>query len=484
MICHDVLPGLRALRVFVGHPPTPVRHQTATEVARPTPARHNDAPPVRGGETPLPRLGTAPRPQIFYGWYIVAIALVAQFVAVGTQTYASTAFLKPMNADLGWTRSEFSAVQTVATVVMGVFGFAVGMVIDRRGPRLLMFAGGIICGAALIATSQVNNLWEFYLARGVAQTVGATMLGSLVVNVTVAKWFVTKRGMAIAIASAGVSLGGVLMTPVVIAVISAYGWRDAWVFLGVLVWVLILPSAFIMRRAPEDQGLLPDGRIRGAPLVPSRRPSLATEAQWTREEAVRTPTLWLLISAYGIANVGIGAMLLHLIPFLTDHGWSTGRAAWLYSIQAWAALVSKPLWGALMDRFHPRYLSALGFLLAAGAVVAILGAVHSSSWWPVAGALALWGLGVGGAIPLQETIWANYFTAPTSARFAPSRCRSQSSSARADRSSPALFTTHPAATRSPSSSSPSSGRSVSSSSSSPGLRVTTQSPKIECPRHG
>ena len=348
----------------------------------------------------------------FYGWYIVGVALIAQFVAVGTQTYASTVFLKPMTEELGWSRSEFSAVQTVSTVVLGIAGFVIGALIDRRGPRRLMLVGGVLCGAALIATSRVEELWQFYLARGVAQTLGNALLGSLVVNVTLSKWFIARRGMAVAIASSGVSLGGVLMTPLVSAIIQGWGWRDAWVALGVMVWVLVLPSALIMRRAPEDYGLHPDGMTpeQAATFSAAKgRLSSVSEVQWTRPEAIRTKTIWLIIAAYGIANIGIGAMLLHMVPFLTDHGWSRSEAALLYSIQAWVALISKPVWGVLMDRFHPRYLSAFGFAVAAIGVLAILAATHSGSWVPLAAALALWGLGIGGAIPLQETVWANYF---------------------------------------------------------------------------
>lgn len=352
------------------------------------------------------------RPFAFYGWYIVGVALVAQFVAVGTQTYASTVFLKPMTLDLGWTRSEFSAVQTVSTVVMGIVGFAIGAMIDRRGPRPLMLVGGVICGGALVATSQVHELWQFYLARGVAQTVGNALLGNLVVNVTISKWFIARRGMAVAIASSGVSLGGVLMTPIVSHVVGAWGWRDAWIALGVMVWVLIIPSAMIMRRAPEDFGLHPDGlepEAAAALSATKKKLSSVSEIQWTRPEAIRTATIWLIILAYGIANIGIGALLLHLVPFLTDHGWSRSEAAWLYSVTAWVALVSKPMWGVLMDRVHPRYLSAFGFVVSAIGVLAILGAVHVGSSLAVAAAMALWGLGIGGTIPLQETVWANYF---------------------------------------------------------------------------
>ncbi|MBA4181403.1 MAG: hypothetical protein C0506_12500 [Anaerolinea sp.] len=352
------------------------------------------------------------RPLVFYGWYIVGVALVAQFVAVGTQTFASTVFLKPMTDDLGWSRAEFSAVQTVSTVVMGVVGFVVGALIDRRGPRLLMLIGGLVCGAALIATSQVNDLWQFYLARGVAQTVGAAMLGSLVVNVTISKWFIARRGMAVAVASAGVSLGGVLMTPALSFVVDHWGWRDAWMALGVMVWGLIVPSSYIIRRAPEDYGLHPDGLTpeQAQRLSASRHKlSSASEVQWTRPEAIRTKTIWLIILAYGIANTGIGALLLHLVPFLTDHGWTRSQAAFIYSIQAWVALLSKPVWGVLMDRFHPRYLSAFGFVVAAIGVLAILAAARSGAELPMVLAMALWGLGIGGAIPLQETVWANYF---------------------------------------------------------------------------
>ena len=359
--------------------------------------------------TPTP---TRTRPVIFYGWYVVGVALVAQFVAIGTQTYAGTAFFTPMATELGWTRSEFSSVQTVSTIVMGMIGFLIGALIDRRGPRPLMFAGALICGVSLIATSRVENLWEFYLVRGVAQTVGNAMLGNMVVNVTISKWFIAKRGMAVAIASAGVSLGGVLMTPLMTRIIDAYGWRDAWVFLGFLVFVLILPSAFIIRRAPEDHGLHPDGMLPEEAAIHAAkrgRMSSATEVQWTRPEATRTATLWLVIFAYGIANVGIGALLLHLIPYLTDHGWDRDRAAWLYSVQAWLAFISKPIWGRLMDRVHPRYLSAVGFFLGALGVIAVLAAGRTDSWQLMALALALWGFGIGGSIPLQETVWADYF---------------------------------------------------------------------------
>ncbi|MFA7248170.1 MAG: MFS transporter [Dehalococcoidia bacterium] len=352
------------------------------------------------------------RTGLFYGWYIVLVALVAQFIAGGTQIYAIGVFLKPMTEELGWSRESFSAVQTVSTVVMGISGLAIGGLLDRRGPRMLLLLGGVIAGASLCAIGAVHELWQFYLLRGVGQTLGAAMMGNLVVNVTVAKWFVARRGMAISMASLGISLGGVLLAPLISVITDAYGWRSAWVLLGVMVWVLIIPSAFVIRATPEQYGLTPDGLSPEEALAYTqrkRRASAATEVQWTRSEAIRTPTIWMVITAYGLGGIGLGALFLHLIPFLTDQGFGRSTAAVLFGSQAWASLLAKPVWGALMDRFHARFLSAAGFTLTAGSIALMIPAASTGSLWLTGLVLFVYGFGVGGVVPLQETVWASYF---------------------------------------------------------------------------
>ncbi|MCA9831846.1 MAG: MFS transporter [Dehalococcoidia bacterium] len=353
-----------------------------------------------------------PRRPRFYGWYIVGAALFAQFISAGTQAYVTGVFLKPMTTDLGWSRGEFSAVQSVSTFVMGTVGFVIGGTLDRRGPRRLMLAGTILCAAALALTSQVETAWQFYLVRGIAQTVGNALLGNLVVNVTVAKWFVVRRGMAISIASAGVSLGGVLMTPLAAWWISSYGWRSGWIMLSVVVLAIMIPASLVMRRSPEDHGLLPDGMTveeSTAYSAARHRASAVSEVQWTRSEAIRTHTIWLVIFAYGVANVGLGALLLHAIPFFTDSGFSRSTAAFLFGILAWAALVSKIGWGFLMDRYHARYLSASAFLTMAAAILVLIAVGHVGSVLLAVLVVLAYGLAMGGTVPLQETVWASYF---------------------------------------------------------------------------
>jgi sugar phosphate permease len=206
-------------------------------------------------------------------------------------------------------------------------------------------------------------------------------------------------------------MGGVLMAPLASWWVEQYGWQTAWVLTGILVWVAIIPAALVIRRSPEEAGLMPDGMSAEdaeAYAATHGRASAVSEVQWTREEAVRTPAIWLVIFAYGIANIGLMAMLLHLFPFLTDKGYSRATAAGLFSVMSWSALLSKALWGMLMDRYHARILSAVGFAISGLAILALLVVAGQSEILSVV-VLAAYGLGVGGTVPLQETVWASYF---------------------------------------------------------------------------
>ncbi len=367
---------------------------------------------MRGGRAGPALAVRLPRPRrIYYGWYIVFAAIAVQMVAVGLQSYSSGVFLKPMTHDLGWSREQYANGQTIGTFVMGGLGLYIGGLLDRQGARPLMIAGALVGGLSLIGMARIHSLREYYLLRGLAFAVGSVGMGNLVINVTISKWFVRNRGMAIALASAGVSLGGVVMTPVAQALVDRFGWREAFVILGVVLWLVIIPAVFAVRRTPEDHGLRPDGDPPGAPAVAPRHrnATVATEESWTRPEALRTAAIWLLIFAYGIANIGLGALLFHIIPFLEDNGFSANTAAFLFSIQAWAALISKPIWGALMNRLHARYLSSIAFVAAALTVIGLLATARGGSEPAVLVMLFAWGLAIGGSIPLQETIWASYF---------------------------------------------------------------------------
>lgn len=153
----------------------------------------DDAPP-----------GSRPTPRIFWGWWVFLGSAVGQFVTVGFGLQVTGVVLEPMSDDLGWTRSQFVLAGSLGFIVGGFAAFFVGPLIDRHGARPLMLAGATIAGLVFLVTSQVDELWQFIALRGMVGQIGLLMMGPLGVTVTLAKWFVARRGAVISLASIGI----------------------------------------------------------------------------------------------------------------------------------------------------------------------------------------------------------------------------------------------------------------------------------------
>jgi sugar phosphate permease len=353
--------------------------------------------------------GSQPR-RDYYGWWLVLAALVAQFVALGAGSYVLGPFLEPMTVELDWSRAQFTRARTRGQVVLALGGFFVGTHVDRHGARKLMLVGTAVLATSMLKLRYIAALWQWMLVYGDADSAGAAMTGNLVDNVTLSKWFVDKRGRAVGWASMGVSLAGVLLTPLTTELIDQYGWRSAWRTLAIGAAVLLIPAALAMRRAPEDHGLFPDGRsaedAAGA-LGAGARADFAESL--TRAEALRTSAFYLLVVAFGMFVVTIGVMLLQTVPFMTDAGYGRNEAALMVTLASVPALLSKPVWGYLMDRAAPNKLASLGAALTGAAMVTITLSVNAGVDPVVFAGFFLLGLGWGGLIPLQEVIWASFF---------------------------------------------------------------------------
>ena len=159
-------------------------------------------------------------------------------------------------------------------------------------------------------TSEVRELWQFYLLFGIASGLATLAVGPELINPTIiSKWFVRKRGRAIAISTIGNNVGGVVFIPLSAFIILNFGWRKAWLVLGAIAFLLIAPlSGLFVRRTPEDIGLLPDGDTHlNEPDVAQtdRRTNLATKHDWTFREAVRPPSLWLIVTATALSGMGL-----------------------------------------------------------------------------------------------------------------------------------------------------------------------------------
>ena len=344
----------------------------------------------------------------YYGWVIVGAALASQFIVVGAQTGVIGAFAKPMTEALGWSRTELFLAESMGQLMMAAMGIWLGPRVDRLGARRLMLTGITILVPALLLISQVTELWQWLLLRGVLFVAGAALLGLFVASVTVSKWFVLRRGRALGFASMGVSLAGVVWPLLATAAIDVMGWRAAWALVAGVALLLLIPAALLMRRQPEDHGLAPDG---GAQPTPAQVDAAATDYRESmdRSAAVRTRAFYLIVVSFGLSIVGVFAILSQGIPFLTDNGFSRGEAAAMSSTMSLIAMLTKPPWGWAADKWNVKVLAAAGFAIAGLGTAVLVPAAQAGSLPLVAVAMLIIGLGWGGNIPIHEVMWASTF---------------------------------------------------------------------------
>jgi MFS family permease len=356
------------------------------------------------------------KPKIFYGWYVVAVGFLSHVACAFHMSSTLSVFLKPLTEDLAVSRGLFSLLRSGEILIGAAMAPLVGPLVDRYGGRWLMAGGALAAGAGFVLLSQVGSFWQFLLLRWTFITIGGVFMCHLVVSVTVARWFVRKRGRAIAIASLGQGLSKVLI-PVVTATLFVWvGWRWTWSIFGVVTLILIvIPAVIFMRRSPEEMGLKPDGGQE--PLTDSAPPAVepsdkaprqmtADETVWTWREVIRTKTFWLICFIYGMANVGIAGLNLHVFAFVTDIGFPTIVAATALSIIASTQLGSTLVWGVIGERIEIRRSSMAMFLIQAfGLALAIV----TVQVLPLYAGFFFYGIGLGGSWVLQELVWATYF---------------------------------------------------------------------------
>ncbi len=196
--------------------------------------------------------------RIFYGWWIVAASFFVA-VSVGVIFYGFTALFEPIVDDLGWSYTQISLASSLRGLEMGLFAPLTGILVDRWGPRRLIFSGVAINAGGLILLSRATSLGMFYGAFALI-TIGASACAMTVLMVAVANWFRRKIGIASGIAMCGFGFSG-LLVPVIVRLIEVYEWRMALTILALGMLVVALPLSLLFRHKPEQYGLFPDGQV-------------------------------------------------------------------------------------------------------------------------------------------------------------------------------------------------------------------------------
>ena len=355
---------------------------------------------------------TSSKPKFFYGWYIVGTGFLTNIASAFALASTLSIFLKPLTAELGISRGVFSLLRSGEGIIGALSAPFVGNLVDRHGGRWLIAIGTAIVAAGYFVLGHVDTFTQFALVRLSLVTLGDAMMGSMVVNIVIAQWFLRRRGRAFAISSMGIGFAKVCMPIVAASLIVWFGWRQTWVVFGLVTLVLgVVPALLFIRRSPEEMGLLPDGSEEPVASTAKQNRAAADattnqDLEWTRAEAMRTRTFWLLVITFGIASVGVTGLNLHVYPYVTDLGHPPLVAATVMSVIASMQLFSPLAWGFFAEHVDARIAAMLRFVIQGiGLGLAML----TPSLFCLYAGFFLYGIGLGGNMVLPEVLWANYF---------------------------------------------------------------------------
>lgn len=340
----------------------------------------------------------------FYGWNMVGMAFLGDFFAAGLFFYSFGVFFSALAEDFGGSRLGISIALMLSTSMGAFIAPFLGQALDRYPTRNIMLIGAVLLSSGFFLLSQVNNTWQLFLVVGTLVAGGISALGGQSSSRLVTNWFNKKRGIAIGIAAMGISASGVIMPPVATWLIEMLGWRGAYGVYGCLVLFIAAPIIFFfIKTRPEDVGLLPDGE-KADPNAPVAE--LIPETEWTTKTLVRNPAFWTIAFTFAVYLCVFPAILTHLIPQIRDLGFSTTNSAFILSMAAGAGVVGKLLFGWLMDNINPKLaVLACSLLQICGAVMLM----NIETYSLLIVAALVYGLGMGGVVPLQGTIVAKVF---------------------------------------------------------------------------
>ncbi|MBL15908.1 MAG: MFS transporter [Chloroflexi bacterium] len=352
---------------------------------------------------------------MFYGWKLAGLALLVIGLASGPVWSGVGVWVKALEMHFGWSRAQLTGAFSLAQLEGSILGPLLGYLIDRLGPRRMVFIGLVITGLGFVLFSRTNNLLTFYVSYGLIML--GTAAGSWLPLMTVVnRWFIRKRGLAMAVAAEGSPLGGLLLLPVLAWAVtpSHFGWSTTALWIGIVFLALAFPISRFIRERPEDYAERPDGDPSPSSLMsqldivrtPSRDIGSKDQPDFTANQAIRTSAFWSITFGHAFSSMLFATLTVHLVPMLTDQEMSLQSSAYVFSVMMGVAAAFQLIGGYVGDRMETRVaIAVFGFIQAAGFTVAVF-----TESMPMAILFAvLFGAGFGGRNPLTVAIRAEYF---------------------------------------------------------------------------
>jgi MFS family permease len=350
-------------------------------------------------------------PRIFYGWWIVGASFLIALYLAGTIGYGFTAVFEPIASEFGWSYAQVSFASSLRGMEAGLMAPVIGIMVDRHGPRRLIFVGSLLLAAGTFLLSQTTSLLTYYGAFALI-AIGMSACTITVLMTAVMNWFRNKSGIASSIVSAGFGFGG-LMVPIIVWLVDSYGWRQAEFIMAIGVLLLILPLSFLFRSKPEDYGYLPDGETRkglSSNMVIEPQADISSsqdEIAINGKQAIRNRTFWHLSVAFLLHHIVMSSISTHVMPYLSSIGFAKSQSSLVATGIPLVSVGGRFSFGWAGDSHDRRKLTAISFILVSiGLICFDFTAVAA---WLTIPFLLLFGLGHGGCCVLRPALTREFF---------------------------------------------------------------------------
>ncbi len=346
-------------------------------------------------------------PQIFYGWYIVAACFIIALYMSGAVFYGFTAIFEPIAEEFGWSYTSISIAASIRGLEAGLLAPVVGIMVDRWGPRKVIFGGVLCIGLGLLLLSRVQSIGMFYAAF-ILMSLGISSCGISVTATAVANWFHRKVGLATGITISGYGSSG-LLVPLVVRLVDLYDWRTAIVILGTGMLAIGLPLSLILRHKPEQYGYLPDGEKSGGTVFDesSVKPP-AREVSITAWQAMKTRAFWFVVLAVMPQFIVMPAVITHVMPYLSSIGIARTMSGLVATAIPLLSIGGRFGFGWVGDRYAAKKLSALALVMLTLGLVCF--EYVSLGWnWLLVPFLVIMGFGYGGINTLVGVLLRGHF---------------------------------------------------------------------------
>lgn len=302
---------------------------------------------------------------VYYGWYIVATALIIGFIGAGSRQGFGI-FVVPMSEEFGWNRGIISLAASLGFLLNGVVQPFMGKIFDSLGGRKVILCSLLVLGITTFSLAFTFHILFLIFVFGVVSSCALSGVSITTTGALLSKWFKKRRATAVAISAAGMSLGGLILVPFSMYLLEATSWRITWAVLGCLILGISLPMAIaFIRDDPEKMGLNPDGDpdVDEGQSKNKRFFDCGPLETGSWLASFRSAPIWQMSGSYFVCGATTGIISVHFVPYALDLGISPGRAAIIFGFMMSLNLVGAITAGLLSDRFSRKNLLGLTYFL-------------------------------------------------------------------------------------------------------------------------